>query len=268
MKWLNKLERKFGKIYIPNLMGIITAGCAAVYLADTFMNTNIKHMLTLNTDLIMQGQIWRLISFVLVPPATSPLWIVFILYFYYMAGSALEHEWGSFRFNVYYFIGMLATIGICFATGISATGSFVSLSLFLAYAKLYPDVEMLIFFLIPVKIKYLGYFNWFIIAVGVVQSAFALSIAGILLNLVPVLNYFLFFGKSNYKSSKTRAGSVIRMSEYKRSIKSVQKDYTHKCEVCGVTDVQDADMTFRYCSKCNGKYAYCEKHIRDHQHKE
>lgn len=268
MKWLDKLDRKFGRYYIHNLMAIITAGSAAVYLISEFMQINIVSWISLNPYLVMQGQVWRLITFIFVPPSASMIFIVFVLYFYYMAGSALEYNWGSFKFNIYYLIGMISTIIICFATGSVAGGSIISLSLFLAYAKLYPEAEMLIFFVIPVKIKYLGYLTWAIIVLGIVQSALALSIGGVLLNLVPVINYLIFFGKSNYRSSKMRTGSVIRMSDYKRSIKSVQKEYTHKCTVCGITDINDPDMTFRYCSKCHGKYAYCEKHIRDHEHKE
>ena len=161
---------------------------------------------------------------------------------------------------------MISAIVISFITMNSVTADIINLSLFLAYAKLYPNAEFLLFFILPIKAKYLGYFNWAIIILGVLQSIINFSIQGILINLVPVINYLLFFGASNYREKKMRNSSVIRMKDYKRKINSVKKSYTHKCTVCGITDVDDPDMEFRYCSRCNGKHAYCEKHILDHEH--
>ena len=174
MTWLNKLERKFGKYYIANLMLIITMGSAACYLFS-MINPQIITLFSLDPAKILQGQIWRLITFVFVTPSSSALYI-FTIYFYYIAGSSLEHEWGEFKFNVYYFVGILSTIIVAFisyfllSAGISLTVSSLSnyysniylaatlmnLSLFLGYAKLYPEREVLLFFLIPVKIKWLG----------------------------------------------------------------------------------------------------------------
>lgn len=285
MTWLNKLERKFGKYYIANLMLIITMGSAACYLFS-MINPQIITLFSLDPAKILQGQIWRLITFVFVTPSSSALYI-FTIYFYYIAGSSLEHEWGEFKFNVYYFVGILSTIIVAFisyfllSAGISLTitslsnyysniylaATLMNLSLFLGYAKLYPEREVLLFFLIPVKIKWLGYLNWAIIILNFVSGLINLDITGILFTIVPIVNYLLFFAKSNYREKKMRANSVIRMKDYKKKINSAKKPYLHKCEECGITNEQDPDMEFRYCSKCVGKHCYCEKHILNHKHK-
>lgn len=266
LNWINKLDRKFGRHYIHNLMGIIIAGSAALFIIDYVLKTNIRSMLYLEPALVLQGQIWRLVTFVFVMNPGNIVFAVFAFYFYYIAGNALEYEWGGFKFNLYYLVGMISAIVISFITMSSVTADIINLSLFLAYAKLYPNAEFLLFFILPIKAKYLGYFNWAIIILGVLQSIINFSIQGILINLVPVINYLLFFGASNYREKKMRNSSVIRMKDYKRKINSVKKSYTHKCTVCGITDVDDPDMEFRYCSRCNGKHAYCEKHILDHEH--
>ena len=269
MKWLDKLERKFGEYYIPNLMLTVIGLSAVVYVITYIIlgDVNFITKLWMSPDDVMKGEVWRLVTFVIIPPLSgSMIMVVLGLYFDYLAGVTLEREWGEFKFNIYFFFGMLSTITVSFLTGVPATGSAVTLSIFLAFAKLYPNFTVLLFFIIPVKMKWLGYLSWAGILLKVVSSLINLSIGGAILALVPVLNYILFFGRSNFRNTKMRTGSVIRMSEYKKSMKSAQKPYRHKCEVCGITDLDDKNMIFRYCSKCNGHYAYCEKHIHDHEH--
>lgn len=266
MNWLNKLQRKYGRHYIHNLMGVITAISGAVFAVEYAFRIDISSMLYLDRDLVLQGQLWRLFTFIFASPGNSILTIL-TLYFYYIAGTSLENVWGGFKFNIYYLVGMIATIIASFITGLPVTGSFINLSLFLGYAKLYPNAQVLLFYIIPIKIKYLAYLNWFLIIVDAINFVRDGHYEGILLVLVPVINYLLFFGKSNYREAKTRTGSVIRMKDYKKKINSVKKEYTHKCEVCGITDVDDPNMDFRYCSQCTGKKGYCEKHIRNHEHK-
>ena len=266
MNWLNKLERKFGRYYISNLMGIITAITGAVFIVEYAFRINISDLLYLNPYLVLKGQVWRLVTFIFANTRNS-VFTIFMIYFYYIAGNALENVWGGFKFNVYYLVGMLSTILVSFITGIPATGVFVNLSLFLAYAKLYPDMEVLLFFIIPLKIKYLAYFNWAIIILDSLIYIMHGIWGGVLLSVVPIVNYLIFFTKSNYRETKMRTGSVIRMKDYKRKVNSAKKAYTHKCYVCGITDVDDPDMEFRYCSKCTGKKGYCEKHINNHEHK-
>ncbi len=155
-KLLNKLERKFGKFAIPNLMTIIIFGMALVYLINFFTNPeyafNLSSLIYFDKELILHGQVWRVLTFIFEPPDSSPLWIIFALYLYWVIGSALEQNWGSFRFNVYYLVGMIGTIISGLITGY-ATNTYLNLSLFLAFAMLYPNFQLMLFFIIPVKIK-------------------------------------------------------------------------------------------------------------------
>ena len=272
MNWLNKLERKVGKYYIPNLMSIITAGSAAFFLLSFIVDTSLLSYFTLDPEMILRGQIWRLVTFIFVTPGASYLFI-FSIYLYYIAGSSLENVWGGFKFNVYYLVGVLSAIVIAFinyfvfdTTSISLAATIMNLSLFLAYAKIYPDAQILLFFVIPVKMKYLGYLNWLIIIANLIQSLVRWDIGGALFTIVPVISYLIFFLKSNYRQTKMRTSSVIRMKDYKKKLNSSKKSYVHKCETCGITNIDDLDMDFRYCSKCNGKHCYCTKHILDHIH--
>lgn len=287
MNWVTKLERKFGKHYIENLMLIITFGCAAFYLSAMVFGRDILGYFTLDPAKILQGQVWRLITFIFVTPSTSILY-VFTIYFYYMAGSSLEYTWGAFKFNIYYLVGVLTTIIVAFLayflyvsgiipitysgainyySSITFASTMMNLSLFLAYAKLYPESEIYIFFVLPIKIKWLGYINWAIIGLTIIKCIIKFDLIGGLFAIVPVINYLLFFLRNNYRDAKMRTASVIRMKDYKKKINSGKKSYIHKCEVCGITNEDDPDMEFRYCSKCNGKHCYCEKHILNHEHK-
>lgn len=269
MKWLDKLERKFGKYYIPNLMLKIIMLSAVVYFITFYILRDYNYIngLTLNRDRILHGEVWRLFTFVFIPPLSGGLfWVILSLYFDYLAGVNLEHEWGEFKFNVYFLFGMIGTIILSFITGQSATGAYVTTSIFLAFAKLFPDFTVLLFFIIPVKMKWMGYLTWAGIIFNFAIALAVGSISSALLLLVPLINYFLFFGVGNYRNAKLRTSSKIRKMEYNKAFKEEEKPYRHKCAVCGITDADDKNMLFRYCSKCNGDYAYCEKHIKDHEH--
>lgn len=191
-KLLNKLERKFGKFAIPNLMTIIVFGMALVYLINFFTNPeytfNLSSLIYFDRELILQGQVWRIFTFVFDPPDSSPLFIIFALYFYWLIGSALERQWGSFRFNVYYLTGMLGAMIAGMITGY-ATNTYLNMSLFLAFAMLYPNFEVLLFFFIPVKMKFLAWLDVALMLVLMVLGGWVVRIA----ILVSFLNFLLFF---------------------------------------------------------------------------
>ncbi|HIZ55528.1 MAG TPA: rhomboid family intramembrane serine protease [Firmicutes bacterium] len=195
MKWIDKAERKFGRFGIPNLMLYIVGINALVYVIDMILVNGSGGMQSLASYLsfsvpdILNGQVWRIISFICLPPASSPMWIVINLYFYYLMGSWLENAWGSFRFTLYYVIGILGTILAGLVTGY-ATNSYINLSLFLAAAQLFPDSELLVFFILPVKMKYLAYIDWLILLMSFIFSDWGGRIA----ILVSILNFLLFFG--------------------------------------------------------------------------
>ena len=157
---------------------------------------------------------------------------------------------------------MLATIIVSMITGASATGTLINLSLFLAFAKVYPNFQVLLFFIIPIKVKYIAILNWVIIVYNFLLAG---SVGGKILTLVPLINFFLFFVKEILTGTTTSAVNYRRQQKFRAQIK--EKEVIHKCVVCGITEKEDPKMDFRYCSKCSGKKCYCENHIRNHEHK-
>ena len=220
--WLNRLERKYGRYAIKNLMFYLVLANAVVYVFTYFDGRmHVYNSLILVPQLVLRGQIWRLLTFVAIPPSDSLIFIFFALYFYYFIGSNLEREWGSFKFNLFYFCGMLGTILASFITGRPATAYYLNFSLFLAFAHLYPDFELLIYFILPIKIKYLGYLAWLYLGLVILFGAFAAKIFA----LVPVLTFLLFFGndifinlklKRQVQQNRKRFFSEVRKAHQRR----------------------------------------------------
>lgn len=186
------LERKLRRYAIRDLMKIIVFGQGILYALMMVMPTlgyRLYRLMTLTRSGLFAGQIWRLVTFVFVPPSSSPIFVVFSLYFYYMIGSALESRWGKVKFNLYYLIGMLAAVIACLLTGY-AGNTFLNLSLFFAYAVMYPDAEVLLFMILPIKMKYLAlidaalYLHQFIVGSASTRITIVLCLA----------NVFLFLG--------------------------------------------------------------------------
>ncbi|MGN0185465.1 MAG: rhomboid family intramembrane serine protease [Aristaeellaceae bacterium] len=205
-QWLDRMERKFGKYAISNLMMYIVSAMAVVFVLDMLMPVNLTGYLVFNKAAILRGQLWRLVTFLFLPPDSSIVWILFSLYFYWMIGSALENQWGSFRFNMYYLFGMLGTIVSGMITGY-ATNSYLNLSLFLGFALLYPDFQVNLFFFLPVRVKYLALIDALGLAVSFVMGNASSRIALVM----ALLNVLLFFGgnliqrvKSAYRRYKWR----------------------------------------------------------------
>lgn len=215
MKWLNRLERKFGRFAIPNLMLFLTLAMATVAVLDFIFanyNTNKFNLvpyLTFSPGLILQGQVWRLVSYIIIPPDTSIVFLLFVLYLFYLIGSSLDDYWGSFQFNIYYLIGMVGTTVSALITG-SATNMYLNLSLFLAFAVLYPNFELRILFLIPVKVKYLAYIDAVIFILSICFLPFNYKIACI----ASIINFLIFFGPNFINGIKN-----------KQKYKSVQRNF-------------------------------------------
>lgn len=261
MNWLDKLERKTKLHGIPGLMTYIVGISGIVYGLNLLLpELNISDRLALIPSMVMQGEVWRLITYIFIPPDTSLIWILFILYFYYMIGSALEQEWGSFKFTVYYVVGMIGTTVVSFFTGGMATATYLNLSLFLAFARIYPNFEILLFFIIPIKVKYLGWLNWIIIGFTIIFQPLPAKIAAI----VSIINYFVFFFQDIVHNTSNSRKAYYNRSRFKASM--VEPKTFHKCTICGITEKDDPNMEFRYCSKCKGHHEYCMKHLKDHQH--
>ncbi len=282
MSVLDRMERRFGRFAIPNLMKYIIIGTIIAYVLS-LINPQYLNYLYLSPSLVLKGQVWRLITFIFIPSNTQNiLFFALSMYFNYFLGSMLEARWGAFRFNVFYFTGVLATIVASFLFQSYGTPDYLNETLFLAFATLYPDLRVLLFFFIPIKVKWMG---WFMAAMLVVQFIIgSWSARGFII--VSLLNYILFFGpkllgrirdmrrRETYIHAATWHGSSKSTSGGKSASKGkshpkgkiIDDVPFHRCYVCGKTEKDDPNMQFRYCSECNGNYEYCMDHLYNHKH--
>ena len=281
MKFIDKLERKFGRFGVENLtMYVIICYVVGYFLA--YFNPSLLSLLSLEPALILRGQIWRIITWVIYPPSMSNvLWFVIaIVFFYYPIGTSLERTWGSFRYTLYIFSGILfSVIGafiLYFITGAYGIGSlfntyYISLSVFLAYALSYPDMQILLWFVIPIKMKWMA----IVYGVMVLYDMITYLRMGLWVYVVPIiaslLNFVLFFF-STRNMKRYNPKEVHRRREFKKAVAQSRVNPAtggitkHKCAICGRTEKDDPNLEFRFCSKCNGNYEYCQDHLFTHQH--
>ncbi|MEG0853211.1 MAG: hypothetical protein RSF82_05025 [Angelakisella sp.] len=187
---LYRMEYKYGRFAIHNLMIYICSTMLAVYFLQMLIRIPVIQYLSLYRGALLQGQIWRVITFIFIPPMSSPFWLLISLYFYYFIGSSLEHQWGAFKFNLYYFTGIVATVLAALISGYG-DATYLNLSLFLAFAQLFPDTEFMLFFIIPVKAKWLAYLDWALFAWNFLFGSFSVKVT----ILFAIANFMLFFGK-------------------------------------------------------------------------
>lgn len=264
---INRLERRFGRYAIHNLMYYIiimyVIGFVFMYTAPWFM----YQYLSLDAEAILHGQVWRLVTFLIYPPTTSPFWILFAILMYYSLGRSLEAIWGSFRFNVYFFMGVigiiLAEFIVYFLTGVDLhlNTTYLNLTIFLAYAATFPEEWFYIYFILAVKAKWLALIDGLFLIMQFAFGNFATKIAIFL----AMLNFVIFFSMTK-DFKKYSPKEVKRKQDFKAQTMRPVSRARHKCAVCGRTDEESPGMEFRYCSKCEGSYEYCMDHLYTHQH--
>ena len=281
---MSNFEKKFGKYAIKNLSLVLILCYVAGYVME-LINGNFLSYLTLNPYAILHGQIWRLFTWIIVPPGSPDFFTIIMLLFYYSIGNSLENTWGTYRYNVYILSGMLFTIigsflwmGIqymmeggnieaAYANLLFSYGSmyfstyYINMSIFLAFAATFPNVQVLLMFLIPVKVKWMGILYGVLLVYDLFRGSFVIRIAiG-----SSLLNFVIFFITSrNHIHMSPR--QIRRRAEFKHDIKKNSRITKHKCVVCGQTDEDDPNLEFRFCSKCNGNYEYCQYHLFTHTH--
>ena len=276
MKKLNKRIDMFcyrhPRFGVPNLMLYIVIISLAVWLLSIMdPSKTLMSFFVFSPERILKGEVWRLVSFIFVPQSLS-FWELLFFYFYYWIGNVLEKEWGTPRFNIFLISGVLLTAVygfiIYFITkqSIAVTTYFIYLSMFFSFATLFPDVQVLFMFIIPIKVKWLAYLDAAFFLLSMLTQSFPFN----LLPLVAVLNYLVFFGDdlfSSLRSNKARYNkTTVNFNREKQKIKYEQKNasYTKKCAVCGRTDTDYPDLEFRYCSRCAGYHCFCQDHINNH----
>ncbi|MCR5737575.1 MAG: rhomboid family intramembrane serine protease [Eubacterium sp.] len=300
---LSKWERKYGKYAIPNLTLYLVIGYVIGYVID-LVNSDMYSLLLFDPYKILHGQVWRIFTWLFTAPESLGIFTIVMLFLYYSLGTSLEHTWGVFRYNMFLLSGFLFTIlgaiivyiimvvyysnstaGVMYSDGIAAlfgncvsimvSTFYINMSIFLAFAVTYPNVQLLLYFVIPVKIKWFGYLYGAFIAYDIFSTfrtysdAVYLAIIHGVIVITSLLNFLIYW----MMDWKRGASHAKRSYEYKKSIKTgnkqrVYEDGTkHKCYICGRTDADYPDLTFRYCSKCSGNKEYCQDHLFTHEHK-
>ena len=285
---MSKFEKKFGKYAIHNLTMVLIMCYVAGYVIELMgsaAGNNLLGFLTLDPYRILHGQIWRLVTWVIVPPDSLDIFTIIMLLFYYNLGTALERTWGTYRYNVYIFSGMLFTIAgsflcmgvlylltggmatetasVVFYSGSYAVSTYyINLSIFLAFAATYPDMQVLFMMVLPLKASWIavaeaGIYIYSFITGGLIEK---IEIVLSLILIGVFFGWMTFAGPSGFKQKK-------RSQEFQKTtqkMKVVKRG--HKCAVCGRTDKDSPGMEFRYCSKCEGNYEYCMDHLYTHKH--
>ncbi len=324
---LNKLERKLGRYAIPHLINYLIGGYALGYVL--YMMSGIAHLdilsyLSLNPYAIVHDfQIWRIITWILIPEMQNPFFALIMMFFYWQLGNMLESTWGTFRFNLYIFGGMFFTvigafiayaiylglgipllpgdIGKLVSGGISTY--YINMSIFLAYAVSYPDMTVLLYFIIPIKMKWMAvvYGVWFVWSLFSALSSGAMGVSVAITLVMSLLNFVIFFfATRNYHGMSPH--EFRRKQEFKRKVNHATRNRNgggagpfgggnpfgagpfgnnagsapqgggerqisrHKCAICGRTELTNPELEFRFCSKCNGNYEYCNDHLFTHTH--
>lgn len=264
---------------VPDLMRYIVIGNVVVFfliMLTRGTNANALNFLYFDPQMVLRGEVWRIVTYIFVPSTTSVFWLVVELYFYYWIGSTLEREWGTARFNLYYWSGVLLTvIGALLASAITggnfavAGTSYVNLSMFLAFALLFPNTQVLLMFIIPVKMKWLAYIDVGLFAVSIVRAILAQNWGGVILPVMALLNFLIFAWPTLQGWAQRQQYQHSRQAvNFKKAVHQQQKQqgYHHKCAVCGRTDTDYPELQFRYCSKCVGYHCFCQDHIFSHVH--
>jgi hypothetical protein len=256
MDFISKLEKRFGSLAIPNLTLYLML-IQAIGVIMLMKGIARADDLVLVGGLVQVGQWTRLFSFMMIPKTLSPFWLFFAFYIFYLIGSSLEREWGAFRYNLYILVGYLLTIAMSFiAPAAEITNYYFLGGIFLAFATLFPNLEFRLFFILPVKVKWLGWLS----AAGYILVLLSADVGSRLSVVAAFATYLLFFGKAF--AGNIKAGRRRKAYHAERVVAAEQP--LHVCEECGASDKSDPEMDFRYCSTC-GK-CFCEKHIRSHTH--
>jgi hypothetical protein len=278
MSLLDRLQRRFGWLAIPNLTLVLIAGQAALYIAGRLPQGISLERVALNPAKVVEGEVWRIVTFLFTPPDTPAIFAVFYFALFYLFGSTLERQWGVFRYNVYLFVGYLANVAAAFAASailggqladaagdptlklasVTAQNAFLNISVFLAFARLYPDFTINVMFVLPLKIRWLALLTWLAFGYVMIRG----DLTSKMLILATTLNYLLFLGPEHWR--EFRYGH--RRRSFQAKAKRALAPAKHTCVVCGLSSDESPRTLFRYCSKCAGQRCYCPQHIRNHEH--
>jgi hypothetical protein len=260
---LSRLERRFGRFAIEHLTWVVVGGMAAVFTI-AYVRPQFLELIYLNIPRVMHGEVWRLFTFIFVPETLRPMWVLFSLYWLWLMGTNLESEWGAFKFNAYYGIGVLGTIiGAVFVGG-GAGNFFLNLTLTFAFATLFPDYQFLMFFLIPMRMKWLAWLTAAYIGYAFVEGDWPVRAAIV----ASLANYFLFFGGHLWGLVRGRSVQMKQAARRAAMDEPAPEEGAlgrRACAICGAKEEDGADIRVCSCEKCGGKpRTLCLEHARNH----
>jgi len=281
MSLLKRLETRGSRWAIPNLTGLLIAGQAAVLVVALVRGreaaASVWQKMALIPSAVWEGEVWRLLTFPFQPPSASLALALLSWMVFYLFGNSLEQAWGAFRYNLYLLVAYAANVAAAFlvdgawgpggvlngqAVNVAAAGAGANAVLyggvFFAFARLFPDMVMNLFFVLPIRIRWLGLLGWLSVGYGLVagdgpQRLFLLAM---------IANYLAFFGRDHVRG--WRQGQ--RQRKFEAHVARAAAGPRHRCVVCGLDSERSPKTLFRYCSKCTGQRCYCPEHIRDHAH--
>jgi len=252
MSLLDRLEKRFGFLAIPGLIRIIVAFNALVFVLVR-LNPDFQLILDLDPARVMRGEVWRLVTYIFLPQTFSFWWIVFVLWFLWFIGEGLEQAWGAFRLTLYFLVGMIGTTIAAFFFGATFSNSMLTAALFFAFARFYPDEVIYVFFVLPLKIKWVAWIMGAFLLFGFIVGSGSYRMAVI----VALSNYLIFFGPEFVHEVRHRKKTVTRRKRFEGSMRD-SNEPLHRCAACGATELSDPDLEFRIAS--DGE-EYCMSHL-------
>jgi hypothetical protein len=264
-RWLASVERRFARYTFANLTYPLVGIMGLVFVL-LLTNPGFEQALVLDRAAILRGQVWRLITFVFLPPSSSPVWILFALWGLYTMGTMLEQTWGTFRYQTFWLLGWLGSVVVAMASGLPVGNIYLLMSVLLAFGTIFPDFEFRILFVIPVKVKWLAWFDalWLLSMVGMADGWAKLFPA------IAIANYLLFFYTDLVDMLRAwiaRGAHARKFGAFREGTAPIARAerVPRVCKSCGVTDA-DPSIDFRVCTcaKCGKPTDFCVDHARNH----
>jgi len=257
MTWIDRAEARFGHLAIPNLLRIVAGFNALVFILYK-VNPGLLDNLRLVPRAVLDGEVWRLVTYIFIPQVGSPIadWFFALLYIWYLwwLGDGLESAMGSFKVNVFYLLGMLGTTVSAFFFGADFATFMLNSSLFFAFARFYPEMTIYFMAVLPVKVKWLAWIYGALLFFGLVGS----SVSYLFAVVAALGNLIIFFGREIYDEARQRREVSTRRQRFEADLGGATDDALHRCEVCQRTEREEPHLEFRVAKD---GLEYCVEHL-------
>jgi membrane associated rhomboid family serine protease len=252
MSFLEKLERRLGFIAIPGLIRAVVTLNALVFVL-VYLNKGFDSYLALDIARVRAGEVWRLVTYIFVPRMAYPLFVLIALWFLWFIGDGLERAWGPFRLTLYFLVGMIGTTVAAVLSNSQFSSQMLFTTLFFAFAHFYPEEIIYVFFIVPLKIKWIAwvYAGFLLLSFAAQSNSYRLAF------LAALSNYLIFFGPGVIQHLRQRKEVAVRRQRFDAQSRS-DNEPLHRCATCGATELSDASLEFRVAR--DGE-EYCIAHI-------